>query len=184
MIRLIYVARLLVWITIIFFVLWLVVKNIVPFGKLSIHHQLNNPSSRVTDFRPGERLIPWQKSGERVYHTLKGSPIFFHVLTPRPFQTADFTIEYRLATTSTVMFGDQTGQELYEFNYVPMTVIPDGEWHRTTISIDLGRMYYQQSTHRYQFSFVTDALIDIAGFDVVFRKSPLSIEKLRRQILW
>lgn len=148
-----------------------------------IHHDLGKPSSRVTNFRPGERMIPWQKDGERTFHTLKEGPIFFHVHTPRPFQTATFDILYRARTLHTPQFGDQTGPELYEFLYQPLSIIADGQWHTTRVELDLGRMYYHVATRRYQFSFENVDDLDIAGFEVLFEKPPITPQRVWEKLV-
>lgn len=158
--------------------LWLLWQNYVPVGKLYIHHDLSNPSSKVTDFRPGELMIPWQTADGKTFHTLKNGPIFFHIHTPRPFQKATFTIHYRTSNEHIPQFGDQTGPELYEFVYTPLDIIPDGQWHTAQVEFDLGRMYYHETTHRYQFSFTNVENLDIAGFDVEFIKPPITPNRL------
>jgi len=155
----------------------LVWANFVPSGELKIDYKVGESSASVTDFRPGEKLHAFQKD-DREFHTLIGSPIFFHIRTPRPFQKLDAEITYRANEPATVQFGEQTGPELYEFAYDTLEIIPDGKWHTTTVSLDLGRMYYHEDTKRYQFSFITDKNIDISGINATFTKPPITLNRI------
>ncbi len=123
-------------------------------------------------------MIPFQTEDGETFHTLIDSPVFFHVRTPRPFQTATVDITYRAEKAITVSFGDQTGPELFEFVYEQLAIIPDGQWHTTQITVDLGQLFYHTDTKRYQFSFITDGKIDIAGFSAVFEKPPITSERI------
>jgi len=158
--------------------MWLFWVNFIPLGTLAIQYDIGEKSSYVTDFRPGERMIPFQTEDGETFHTLIDSPVFFHVRTPRPFQTATVDITYRAEKAITVSFGDQTGPELFEFVYEQLAIIPDGQWHTTQITVDLGQLFYHTDTKRYQFSFITDGKIDIAGFSAVFEKPPITSERI------
>ncbi|MAG11244.1 MAG: hypothetical protein CMI52_00340 [Parcubacteria group bacterium] len=170
-------TRKICWTINVIIILTLVWLNFVPSGVLVIDHQIGERSANVTDFRPGEKLIAFQKDGDQTFHTLTGSPIFFHIRTPRQFQKLDAEITYRAFESAAVEFGEQTGEELYEFVYEDLEIIPDGKWHTTTVSLDLGRMYYHKDTKRYQFSFITNKNVDISAIKSTFTKPPITINK-------
>lgn len=170
-------TRKILWTINIVIILTLVWLNVVPHGRLHIDYDVGKKNAHVTDFRPGEKLIPFQQEPGVTFHTLTDSPVYFHVRTPRPFQQAEISIEYRAKEKTNLVFGDQTGPELYEFVYENIETIPDGKWHTANVSIDLGRMYYHKDTKRYQFSFITDENIDVAALTITFEKPPITIAR-------
>lgn len=162
---------------------WLWWQNFVPTGILKISGDLANKDARITDMRPGEFFTPWQTDGNTTFHTIKKSPIYFHVHTPRQFQQADIEIMYRTESLQAFSFGGQTGPELYEFNYQPIKVIADGQWHTATTTIDLGHLRFNENHKRYQFSFNNIEEIDIAGSNFTFTKPPITPHRLWKTLL-
>lgn len=168
-----YITSFILWGTLILVLAWLFAQDFVPSGTLILTQDFKQKQLYFDDFRPGERLIPFLHEGDRVYHRLISSPIYFHIRTPRPFERITFVIDYRTAQKTDLQFGGQNGVSLSDFAYESVPIIPDNQWHTANISFDLSKLRYHPTELRYQFSFQITSSVDIGALIARFEKKPL-----------
>ncbi len=71
-------------------VIWLILRDIVPFGRLAIESNFNRPDAFVTELVPTQRV---QSAKEGM--TVVKEPVYTTLRFPRPFRTLEVNIDFR-----------------------------------------------------------------------------------------
>lgn len=83
--------RLILWLILAGFVIYLTYLALVPSGLITYHYDLSQPDQFIGRLTPGDRVLE-PASGEQA---IIGNPVYFTLATPRPFDRAKVTISYR-----------------------------------------------------------------------------------------
>ena len=114
-------TRIVLWVLVFLFFLFLTLKHYVPFGRLTIAYDVKHGSAYVENFASKEpdRLIgtPNKKGSNEYFQLITSTPLYFDVQVPRPFRQATVTLQYQNPDNQPVLkFGVlQKGASAYAY---------------------------------------------------------------------
>jgi len=83
--------RIIFWLVLLCLVIWLIIMDIVPSGKITYVDHFSGYSDFVTKLHPADRLLPIAKGEQKVI----GDPVYFSLRTPRKFDQVNLTVKYK-----------------------------------------------------------------------------------------
>lgn len=91
MIKKLVILKTSLWLILAIFVVWLLGRAIVPSGRISFIHSLENENYFIKPLTPKERVREPQAGEQKI----TGNPVYFALRTPRIFDRANVTISFK-----------------------------------------------------------------------------------------
>ncbi|MFH1536913.1 MAG: hypothetical protein ABID45_02935 [Patescibacteria group bacterium] len=113
---------------------WFLFFYIAPTGKMNLSYNYSTSPDFISVFDPAGRAWGRElniKSNE-YYQRIMAEPVYFHVETPRSFNTAKVTLEYRNPEQNIVELGiNKAGEGNYEIKPIENKLIDNSLWEKT-----------------------------------------------------
>ncbi|MBN1585416.1 hypothetical protein JW899_03555 [Candidatus Uhrbacteria bacterium] len=99
--------------------LFLVVRNLVPGGEMTVTTDLLVPVPFVSEPKPGERLEAASGAGSGGGVTMRSGPIYLDLKPPGGFDTVTMVVRYRNESGRALELGGMTSASLRQFDVRP-----------------------------------------------------------------
>lgn len=123
--------RLILWLILAIFVLYLVYLALVPSGQVVYRYDFSKPSQFIGPLTPGDRVREPAGAEQEII----GNPIYFSLSTPRPFDRATLSIKYRNPhALNNLEAGVLVDKKLWRYQLAPLAnklidqAIASGAW--------------------------------------------------------
>ncbi len=184
------IVRLVKIFLILFFIaltVWLLWFDFVPGKNLVVNYDFCTTSPMLTEFSPGDRLWPVEKTQEGCWQKMAKSPVYFDVRTPQVFKTAEVEIKYKNLGEEKFQIGPQIIKN--EWQWFLVDILPTeqtGEWQVVKINFNLENVYQGAPMMRWLVSAPNleqnQQSIVIGAIKIVFQKDRLSFVNVTEQI--
>ena len=161
--------------------IWLINKNLVPFGKLSANYNFQELSPFISRLYPAGRVLVAERNKDgQYYQSVIIDPVYFNVHLPISFKKAKVILKYQLINASVLRLGYQVGPNFqYYFNEL-RPINTEGEWLISETNFNLSRAYVKDNKLRFALSSPyldeQEGEIRIASIEVILEKEPLGIK--------
>ncbi len=110
--------RIFLWGFLVLVVVWILLMNVVPSGKIIYINDFSNEYSEfVRKLTPDERVGPVENGMQKIF----GNPVYFDLRVPRRFTYAKMIIKYKNNTNLPIMeIGVLMNKKLWQYNLVPL----------------------------------------------------------------
>lgn len=96
---------------------WIIIKGLVPSGKISYSQKFDKSNYFIQKFTPDART----NQMEYGYKAINGDPVYFSVRTPRKFNKAILTLRYKnIGELPLIEAGIMTDKKMWQHNLKPV----------------------------------------------------------------